>query len=81
MSQWPGVSVDEGWRGEWTAYEGSQEALIATGLFCLDWFPGQPGNGTTSALAVCELRGRGPERTFTGHGCIARPPKPPAAMP
>lgn len=50
MSQWPGVSVLE--RPDYDCYEGTQDALMATGLFRLEWFPGQPGNGTTSSIWV-----------------------------
>lgn len=50
MSQWPGVSVTEfNW---YTGYDGKLDALIATGLFCLEWFPGHPGNGKTSSTFV-----------------------------
>lgn len=51
MSQWAGVTVENS-RDGWTAYEGTQSALIATGLFCLTWFPGQPGNGVGSSTFV-----------------------------
>lgn len=51
MNQWPGVTVED-WNSDWTAYEGTQDALISTGLFCLAWFPGQPGNGKTSSTFV-----------------------------
>lgn len=50
MSQWPGVSVLECVDSD--CYEGTQDALMATGLFRLEWFPGQPGNGTTSSIFV-----------------------------
>lgn len=50
MSQWPGVSVLECVDSD--CYEGTQDALMATGLFRLEWFPGQPGNGSTSSIFV-----------------------------
>ena len=51
MSDYPGVKVDD-WCDKWIAYEGRQDALIDTGLFCLAWFPGQPGNGKGSSVFV-----------------------------
>lgn len=50
MSQWPGVEVDE--RVEYSIYEGKLEALLGTGLFKREWFPGQPGNGKGSSTFV-----------------------------
>lgn len=75
MSQWPGVSVLE--RCESICYEGTQDALMATGLFRLDWFPGQPGNGTTSSIFVftdAERNGyvlkRGAKQKENGYGRV-----------
>lgn len=51
MSKHTGLEVSD-WNESWTAYEGTQSELIATGLFCLSWFPGQPGNGKTSSTFV-----------------------------
>ena len=46
-----GLKIED-WNEDWTAYEGAQSELIETGLFCLEWFPGQPGNGKTSSTFV-----------------------------
>jgi len=51
MSQWPGVTVEERC-AKYTIYEGKQDALLNTGLFKLEWFPGQPGNGKGSSTFV-----------------------------
>lgn len=51
MSQWPGVTVND-WSHEYIIYEGKQDALLNTGLFKLEWFPGQPGNGKGSSTFV-----------------------------
>ena len=51
MSQWPGIHVED-WNVDWTSYEGTQDALIRTGLFFKEWFPGQPGNGAGSSTFV-----------------------------
>lgn len=51
MSQWPGVTVVD-WSHEYIIYEGKQDALLNTGLFKLEWFPGQPGNGKGSSTFV-----------------------------
>ena len=50
MSQWLDVSVSE--HDEYAIYEGKLEALLGTGLFKLDWFPGQPGNGKGASTFV-----------------------------
>lgn len=50
MSQWLGVSVSE--HDAYAIYEGKLDALLGTGLFKIDWFPGQPGNGKGSSTFV-----------------------------
>ena len=50
MSHWLGVSVSE--HDEYAIYEGKLEALLGTGLFKREWFPGQPGNGKGSSTYV-----------------------------
>lgn len=51
MSKHTGLKIEE-WGEDCTMYEGTQSELIDTGLFCLSWFPGQPGNGKTSSTFV-----------------------------
>ena len=51
MSKHSGLKIEE-WHDGCTIYEGTQSELIDTGLFCLSWFPGQPGNGKTSSTFV-----------------------------
>ncbi len=51
MSKHTGLKIEE-WHDGFTVYEGTQSKLIDTGLFCLSWFPGQPGNGKTSSTFV-----------------------------
>lgn len=51
VSEWPGVTVL--YRGGVVArYAGTMSALVATGLFRPEWFPGQPGNGVSSSTFV-----------------------------
>lgn len=50
MSQYPGVAICI--CDEYTTYEGKLDALLGTGLFKLEWFPGQPGNGKESSTFV-----------------------------
>lgn len=50
MNQYPGVSISI--CDEYATYEGKLNALLGTGLFNLEWFPGQPGNGKGSSTFV-----------------------------
>jgi hypothetical protein len=51
MSQFADVTK-EAWGIERTCYTGTLSALVATGLFKPEWFPGQPGNGATGSTFV-----------------------------